>query len=137
MKFLFDNNLSKHLAHALSELSKVEDEAHEIVHLTDRFSPNCHDLEWIQALSREGGWAVISQDRFRRNDLEREALRKSGLIVFALGNTWAHQAHWEKAHNLVKWWPAILDQAARYQGGAAVRVPWRFSGKGKFEQIRL
>ena len=39
-----------------------------------------------------------------------------------------------KAHNLVRWWPSIFDQAGRIQGGAAFRVPWKFSGR--FEQIR-
>ena len=136
MKFFFDNNLSLHLAHGIRELSKG-DVATEVIHLTDRFAPNCPDVEWIQALSGEGNWAVISQDRLTKGDLEREALRSSGLIVFALAKAWASQRHWEKAQNLVRWWPAIVDQASRYQGGAAVRVPWRLSGKGKFEQIRL
>lgn len=137
MKFLFDNNLSPHLAHAIGELSKFEEGPPEVIHLRDRFPAETPDVEWITALAAEGGWAVLSQDRFTKSTLEREALRRSGLIVFALAKVWTGQRHWEKAHNLVRWWPAILDQATRYQGGAAVRVPWRFSGKGRFEQIQL
>jgi hypothetical protein len=45
--------------------------------------------------------------------------------------------HWPKAQNVIRWWPAIVEQASRITGGAAFRVPWKFSGKGKFEQIRF
>ena len=122
---------------ALHELSKVEGGISSVIHLRDRFPANCPDPEWITKLAEEGQWAIISQDRFNKNDLEREALRQSGLIVFALAKSWANQRYWEKAQNLVRWWPAIIDQAARFKGGAAVRVPWQFSGKGQFEQIKL
>lgn len=135
MKFFFDNNLSPHLAHAIRELC-VPDGA-TVKHLTDRFNRAEKDLVWIKELANEGDWAVISQDRFSKNDLEREALRSSGLIVFCLQHSWSSQQYWPKAQNLVRWWPAILEQASRIQGGAAFRVPWRFSGKGRFEQIKF
>ncbi len=121
----------------MRELSGGELGVEQIIHLKDRFPPNAKDAEWISTLAAEGAWSVISQDRFRKNDLEREALRASGLIVFSLERGWAHHAYWDKAQNLVRWWPAILSQAERFRGGAALRVPWRFSGKGQFEQIRM
>jgi hypothetical protein len=63
-------------------------------------------------------------------------LRQSGLIVFCLSKQWSTQQYWEKCAHLLRWWPHIVDQAERLQGGAAFRVPWKLSsGKPKFEQI--
>lgn len=137
MKYLFDNNLPLHFAHAVGEFCKSESNPPQVIHLTDRFPASSADEVWISTLAKEGGWAIISQDRFNKNDLEREAVRQSGLVIFALAKGWSSQAYWDKAHNLVRWWPAIMDQSARITGGAAFRVPLKFSGKGKFEQIQL
>ena len=134
MKFFFDNNLSKYLAHGLREFCKSEAYPPEVVHLTDRFPRDTPDAIWIDALAAEGDWVVVSHDHFRKNDAERDALRRSGLIVFALHSGWSARHHWNKAQNLVRWWPSIMEQASRIQGGAAFRVPWRFTGR--FEQIR-
>lgn len=136
MKFFFDNNLSPHLAHAIRELCKAEIDVDEIVHLRDRFPANAKDQEWITELSQSGLWIVISQDAFTKNDFEREALRRSGLIVFVLDPQWSQHSHWPKAQNLVKWWPAIMGQSRLIRGGASYRVRWNFAG-GKVEQIRI
>ena len=137
MKFFFDNNLSPYLASALRELSHIEPHVDEVIHLRDKFPPNTKDHDWINALAREGGWVIISQDGLQKNDAERRALKMSGLIVFVLQKQWAQKSHWPKAHNLVLWWPAIIGQSQKIKGGAAFRVPWRFSGVGRFEQIGL
>lgn len=137
MKFFFDNNMSPHLARAIRELCKAESDVREVLHLKDRFPPNISDVEWINALAQEGGWVIVSQDSLRKNDLERAALRNCGLVVFALQPQWAQQAHWNKAQNLVRWWPAIMTQSKRFKGGAALGVPWKFSGAGQFTQIKL
>lgn len=136
MKFFFDNNLSPHLAHAIGELCRAEKSVEEVIHLRDRFPPNTKDHDWIKALSESGQWVVISQDAFKKNDLEREALRQSGLIVFVLHRQWTQQQHWAVAQNLVRWWPAIMNQAEKIKGGASFRVSWQFS-RGRVEQIRL
>ncbi|ALF89509.1 MULTISPECIES: hypothetical protein [Ralstonia solanacearum species complex] len=137
MKFFFDNNLSLHLAHAIRELCQVEEHVREVIHLRDKFAPNAKDHDWISALAVEGEWVVISQDGLRKNDLEREALRKSGLIVFVLQRQWSEHRHWDKAHNLVRWWPSVMEQSRKIKGGAAFRIPWRHAGGGRFEQVRL
>lgn len=136
MRYFFDNNLSMHLAHAVRELCKVEDSVEDVIHLRDKFAPTTKDHDWISFLGSEGRWVVLSQDGLRKNDLERSALRQSGLIVFVLHRQWAERRHWDKAHNLVKWWPAVMEQSRRIKGGASFRVPWRF-GAGQFEQIKL
>ncbi len=137
MNFFFDNNLPPLLAHGIRELAKVDQRTGTVCHLADRFERNISDQHWMKFLADEGGWTVISQDAFRKNDLERDALRKSGLIVFVLDRQWANQSYWPKAANLVKWWPSIADQSLRMQGGAAFRVPWRHAAGGRFTQIIL
>jgi len=137
LKFLLDNNLPPALARALHELSNHNSNAsHEVVALRDKFPPSTPDAEWIQALASEGGWVVITHDRFRKA-MEPEVLRRSGLRVFLLGKSWGSHQFWDKAHQLIRWWPAIVAQAERLEGAAAFEVPWRFSGQGKFKQLTL
>ena len=136
MKFFFDNNLSPGLAAGLDALCQGSVNPNRVIHLKSKFPQNTSDHVWIKTLAEEGGWAIVSQDMFRKNDLEREAIRQCGLPVFALSKQWSSYPYWEKAHNLIRWWPAIEDYVLRVKGGAAVRVPWRY-GSGRFEQIRL
>lgn len=134
MKFFVDNNLPPPLARAMHAL--CEPFGHETWHLKQKFSQDAVDPDWIAALSSEGGWSVITHDKLNKG-LEREALRRAGLIVLFLDKSWSHQRFWDKAHNLVRWWPRIIDQSEGVKGGAAFKVPYNFSGKGKFEQIIL
>lgn len=134
MKFFVDNILPPALAKALHALS--EPWAHTVVHLRERFSSNTFDSEWIEALSNEGGWSVVTHDKLNKG-LEREALRRAGLIVFFLDKGWSNHQFWDKAHNLVRWWPRIVEQSEGIKGGAAFKVPYTFSGKGRFQQVTL
>jgi hypothetical protein len=84
----------------------------------------------------EGGWAVISHDRFAKNSLEKEALRSSGIVTFILNKGWSNLGEWDKAWNLVRWWPRIIEQSEGVSNGAFM-VPQKFSGKGKFDQVKL
>ena len=135
MKFLIDNNLPPAIARALHVLSQAENCS--VVHLKDKFPQDTDDITWIGKLKEEGGWTILSQDRFRKGDLEKKAIRECGLVVFCLAKHWSKSKYWDKAHNLVRWWPAIIEQAERMSGGAAFRVPWRYVAKGKFEQIKI
>jgi hypothetical protein len=134
VKFFIDNNLPPPLAYALRELSKPDD--HVVLHLKEKFAANTLDTVWINSLSEEGGWVVVTHDSLNKG-LEREALRRAGLMVFFLDKSWKDHKFWEKAHNLVKWWPRIIEQSAGIHGGAAFKVKWNFNGKGMFEQMKL
>lgn len=133
MNFFFDNNLPPQLARALNELSKPHD---TVVPLRDKFPQSTPDAEWVSSLRDEGNWVVISIDHFRKNELEKMAFRESGLAVFCLHKQWASKPSWDKYQNMVRWWPAIQDQAKLITGGAAFEVPWRF-GTGKFKLIKI
>jgi hypothetical protein len=134
VKFFIDNNLSVALAQAMHMLSAPF--GHETWHLTQRFEENTDDLVWIDVLSKEGGWSVITQDKLNKR-LEREALRDASLIVFFLDRGWAHHEYWDKAWNLIRWCPRIVQHSEEVRSGEAYKVPFNFSGKGQFSQVRL
>nr|WP_239056750.1 hypothetical protein [Wenzhouxiangella limi] len=127
-----DANLPPALAFALDKLTQPE--GHSVSHLTQRFSRSTPDHEWISALATEGEWIVITQDRFKKNDLEKKVFRESGLTAFFLMKGWSSLTYWEKSWKLVRWWPAVIDQAERVQPGASFEIPVNFSGNGKFRQ---
>jgi len=135
LKFLLDHNLPPALAKALNELSKGE--GHSVYPLAERFARTTSDVTWLATLKAEGDWVVISQDRFTKSEAERQAFRRSGMPIFCLARQWSVESYWSKAHNLVRWWPAILKQSSLIKGGAAFKISWRFSPPGKFEQLKI
>lgn len=135
MKFLFDNNLPPSLARGVAALSDIEPDVSEVVHLREKFSANTPDEIWMKQLHGEGGWIVVSGDQFKKSKAERELLRQRGLTVFVLDPQWADHVYWDKAARLVTWWPKIVS-VARLTSKTAMRVPWKFTNKSTFEQIR-
>lgn len=135
MKFLFDNNLPPSLARGVAELSKFDPAVEHVIPLKDKFAQNTPDLEWLGALAAEVGWAVVSIDRFKKTSAEREMLRRQGLTVFVLDPQWS-KPYWVQAAQFVQWWPRIIE-VAKLTSKTALRVPWRFTGKSTFEQIRV
>lgn len=134
MKVFLDNNLSFYLARALNAL--LEPEGDQVVHLTDRFRPDTEDRAWINVLAEESGWVVISGDRrIHRNRLEREAWRRSRLIVFFLAPQWSKAKNIEIAWRLLRWWPRIRDQVAIVAAPAAFELPLAY-GSGRFKVLR-
>lgn len=123
------------MAKALAALCIPEDV--QVVHLRERFRANISDIEWIEILAAEQNWSVVTRDRLTKNPLEKEALRRSGLTAFILTKAWGNHTGWETATQLVRWWPRIMEQSSMVTGGAAFEVPWRISGKGKFQQLKL
>jgi predicted nuclease of predicted toxin-antitoxin system len=81
VKFFFDNNLPPPLAHALRELSKPDD--HTVFHLKDRYAADTPDVDWIEGLSNEGGWVVITHDNLNKG-LEHGKTMSSGKKLTSL-----------------------------------------------------
>ena len=137
MRVFVDNNLSPHLARGLHQLSAGEEPRVTVTHIVDHPSleRTADDVTWIATLAAEGDWTVLTQDRLRKSPLEREALRASGLVVFLLERQWAGRSHWDKAAQLVRWWPLVLRVAPTMSAGAFL-MPWRPSGKRRFEPVR-
>lgn len=135
MKFLFDNNLPPSLARGVAALSAGDPDIDQVVALRDKYPASSPDETWLSDLAREGGWIVISCDQFKKSKTERELLRQRGLTVFVLDPQWANHQYWDKAARLVLWWPKIVN-VARLTSKTAMRVPWKFTSKSTFEQIR-
>jgi PIN like domain len=107
LKLLLDHNLSPRLAEALDALF-VE---HQVVALRDKFSPNVADVDWITALDREGGWAVLTRDiRIRQRPHERAALDRSRIVYFFLGGAWRKFTVEETAVRLIRLIPKMAAQ---------------------------
>lgn len=136
MNFLFDNNLPHRLAHAIAELSSIEPDVEQVVHLTDLFAPATPDMEWIAGLSSRGrGWYILSIDKFNKSHgAEREALRRAGHTVYCLDPQWSTHAYWSKSARMVQWWPTLLGHA-RLTAGGCYRFPWRHTSGKKFRSF--
>lgn len=108
MKLLLDHNLSPRLARAFQILFAE----HEIVALKDKFASNASDEEWMTALDKEGGWAVLTKDlRIRTRPHERAAMDRSRIVFFFLGGAWNKIAFEESAARLIRLMPKIIAQA--------------------------
>ncbi|MDX9987377.1 MULTISPECIES: hypothetical protein [Thiothrix] len=129
MKLFLDNNLPPSLATALNAI--IAPLQHQAVHLSEKFPRNIPDLEWISALGREGGWVILSNDRFREYAAERKALADSGLVVFWLsGKQWGKLKILEKNLSILEWTRAILEHAE------PASVESKQTGKGSIWAMR-
>jgi hypothetical protein len=123
VRVLFDNNLPPRLARALNELFAGE---HEIVALRDKFAQTIRDVEWIQQLSREGTWVVVSGDRrITRNRAERDAFRNSRLIGFFLAKGLFKSKLTKQAERILALWENIEKVVGVVQSGAMFELPMR------------
>jgi PIN like domain len=131
VNFFFDNCISFRIARALNVL----DEHNEIVPFRDKFPVEIKDIEWISELAKESDkWVVVSGDsRISRNKAEREAWLEGELTAFFWEPGWENLPHWRKAATMVKWWPAITDQARKIAPGAGFLIPVRSS---RLRQVR-
>lgn len=128
MKLLLDNDLSFRIAHSLHAI--VSAEGHEVVALREKFDPASTDEEWISALGREGGWAVLSGNvRITRNPAERAAWRRTDLVGFFLPRAWRKLHVHQQAAHLLLWWPRLVEQYGLVRGGAIFELPVRPTSK--------
>ena len=128
MRLFLDNCISSRVARCLHIL--VEQDGHEVVHLTDPFDPATPDIEWLGALGEDGDWVVVSGDlRISKNRHERQAWRESGLTAFFLAKGWTNLKLWDSTWMLVRWWPRIMEQAELAQSGAGFEIPQKATGK--------
>lgn len=113
------------------------DDVQEVVALYDVFPRDITDVEFIDRLSENGPWCIVSSDKFtKHHNAEREALRRGGHMIYALERQWAHQPFWLKSERFVRWWPQIVAQAKILEG-AMLSVPFAHRVGAKFKQIKL
>ena len=114
MKLLVDNNLSPSLAYSLQPLFPE----YQIIALRDKFAANTSDLEWINALSVEGGWAAITAERrLKTRPHERLALDRARIVFFFLTGSWQKYSVPEIAWRLIRLVPLMVKQTAITDSG--------------------
>jgi hypothetical protein len=108
------------MARAFAEPFKDE---HEVVALRDKFSPRATDLDWIDALSGDDRWVVISGDRrITRNKTEYHAFRSSRLLGFFLSSGLHKSRVTKQAERILAQWESIERQYRSVQGGAVFEL---------------
>jgi hypothetical protein len=131
VKILIDEHLPPRLARALNELFSGE---HQVVSLRERFGPGVKDVEWIEALSREGRWIVISADRrITRNRSEYQAFRNSRLIGFFMARGLYKASFIRQAERILGLWEDMIALAERVEGGAMFELPVR----ARIKQLKI
>jgi hypothetical protein len=114
LKLLLDNNLSPALARSLQPLFPE----FQIIALREKFPANVLDVEWINALSAEGGWAALTAERrLKTRPHERLALDRSRIVFFFLTGSWLKYSVPEKAWRLIRLVPLMAKQAAIADSG--------------------
>lgn len=131
MKFFFDNNISPSIARGINELCQPYHCS--AVALRDKFEKDTNDIDWLLTLKSEGNWVIISQDRFVKNNLEKEAFYRGDSIAFIFAKGWVNLKYWEKAAKMVKIWPKVIEQANLATSGV-FEIPVNST---KFKQAKL
>ena len=115
MKLLLDHNLPPRLARCLQALFEGE---HQIEALGAKFPANVSDVEWINALNKEGGWAVLTKDlRITTRPHERQALDRSRVVYFFITRAWRNMEVVDIAHRLIRLVPKMASQVELVERG--------------------
>lgn len=111
---MVDNNLSPSLARSFHPLF----EEHQFVALRDKFPANVSDVDWIEALNFEGGWAALTAERkLKTRPHERLALDRSKIVFFFLTGSWLKLSVPEMAWRLIRLIPLMAKQTELTESG--------------------
>lgn len=129
MKIFVDNNLPEKLAKILDIL----DDNTEVKHIKEMFPPDTKDIQWIQALSNDGKWLILTQDiHITKRRVELCALRESGLSIICLEKGWSNMTLHVKVSKLINNWPSIVSATSKAQK----QTIWSISAKNcKIEDL--
>jgi len=112
MKCLFDNNMPPKLAKTLSFLEG--DDGIPVTHFKEKFTPDTPDIKWIEELTKENDWFVITRDnQIRKRPHERKAWRESHIPIVFLQKAWINHDLWGLAWRLIKYWPGLKESINR------------------------
>ena len=108
MKLLVDHNLPPRLAGALKLIFAPED---TVIAISEKFGrSDLRDDEWIPALGREGGWAVLSADmNIARKRPSRELFVRAGLVGFFLNSAMQKWPLSRQAARVLILWPQMAS----------------------------
>jgi predicted nuclease of predicted toxin-antitoxin system len=129
LKCLFDNCLPLKISNTLNFLEGKS--GIEVIHLSEKFSPNTEDVEWMTTLGKEKDWFVISKDRkIKKSPQELLAWKESKLPIVFLKKNWLDYQFWDLAWRIVKYWPEIKKNVKPNSQKSFI-----FGVNGKIEEI--
>lgn len=135
MIFFFDENIIEHVARMLGEF----DREHEMRHALDYFDRGTSDTEWIPAVASWEGdpVAVCADGRILRNKVEKQTLKKSGLMFIYMAPGWTHTPWQDYAWKIIKVWPQIVRSVtqARYPMILQVSVGLKVQEMGRIDRL--
>lgn len=121
MKVMVDENLPPALAKALAALFEG---SHDVHHIRPYFGPGVKDVDWINQLSRDGRWAIISGDRrITRVHAEYQAFRSSRLVGFFLSKGLYKAPLIKQMERILVLWPLMEQSVTIVAGGAMFELP--------------
>jgi predicted nuclease of predicted toxin-antitoxin system len=106
IKFFVDENLGKPLVDGLRSFGYEN-----IEHLLDHFEKGTPDIEWLKYIGENKLVLITKDGRIRKNILEKEALRKYGVVAFFLGGN--EQSTKQIALQLQTVWNKMSSEAKR------------------------
>jgi len=119
MKCLFDNCLPSRLAKTLDCLEG--ENGISVTHITDKFSPDIKDIDWMQELGKEDKWFVITRDNMiKKRPHELKAWRESKLLIVFLKKNWINYNFWEISWRLIKYWPEIKKNVSSIKSSSII-----------------
>jgi hypothetical protein len=104
------------LAVALNDIFAPD---HEIVALREKFGrSDLKDEDWIPALGREGGWAVLSADlNIARKKPSRELFIRAGLVGFFFSPSMQKWTLNRQAARVLTIWPQMVSHMSTTANG--------------------
>lgn len=122
MKCLFDNCLPKKLSKTLGFLEG--DDGIQVMHLSEKFNPETTDIEWIETLSKEGDWFVITRDnQIKKRPHEIRAWSESNLPIVFLQRSWMNFDFWNISWRIIKYWPDIKKRIEYAKKNESISLP--------------
>jgi PIN like domain len=108
----------------LHALAALLSDQHTIIALRDKFPIDIDDIAFVEALSREGHWIVISGDyRITRNKAERLAFQQSRLTGFFMAPALKKAPVLKQLERLCVLWDTIITVADATAPGALFELP--------------
>jgi hypothetical protein len=116
LKFFADGCVS--VVHVRALCGYFDAEGNQFCHLTEKFSPDVPDPEWLSSLAKERGWVILSGDtRIISNPANKAAWHESGMTAFFFGAPWAETKRLKQAEELLRWIPRIIEVARKHPVG--------------------
>src|ERR1700690_3683821 len=110
MRFLLDHCISVRVCRAINVLAPPG--GIPISPLKEHFPTDITDAAFLTKLRSDSSWAIISQDLGLPAESARLQLAcDHGCIIFVLDGKWGNKSRWEKAAQLIGWWPFLQPVA--------------------------